>query len=130
MPETDDIGEPKSAASPEAVALYIGALTVELGELAHANGLDALGYILDMARLEADEASKSTDERDRWVDPARSRRADRRVSRHADADAIEERTAWIAIRRYSELLLHIADVVAQVEIDVSVEVRDFVTQCG
>jgi hypothetical protein len=57
--EADDIGEGIRATSPEAVALYIGALSVELGQLARANGFDALGYILDMARLEADEASKS-----------------------------------------------------------------------
>jgi hypothetical protein len=62
---TDDIGGRNPTASPEEVALYIGALTVELGQLARANGLDALGYILDMARLEADEVSKCPDERDR-----------------------------------------------------------------
>jgi hypothetical protein len=35
----------------------------ELGQLARANGLDALGYLLDMARLEADEVSKVSEER-------------------------------------------------------------------
>jgi hypothetical protein len=62
---TDDIGGRNPATSPEEVALYIGALTVELCQLARANGFEALGYILDMARLEADEVSKCSVERDR-----------------------------------------------------------------
>jgi hypothetical protein len=37
-------------------------MTQELGQLAKANGLDALGYLLDMARLEADEVSKIGEE--------------------------------------------------------------------
>jgi hypothetical protein len=37
-------------------------MTQELGQLAKANGLDALGYLLDMARLEADEISKVGEE--------------------------------------------------------------------
>jgi hypothetical protein len=40
-------------------------MTQELGQLARANGLDALGYILDMARLEADEISKANEHRQR-----------------------------------------------------------------
>jgi hypothetical protein len=60
---TDDNGGIAQSASPEAVALYIGAMTQELGQLAKANGLDALGYLLDMARLEADEVSKVSEER-------------------------------------------------------------------
>ncbi len=75
MRETDDIDKRIPAASPEAVALYIEALTVELGQLARANGFDALGYILDMARLEADEASKGSAERGRWLEPAKSLRS-------------------------------------------------------
>jgi hypothetical protein len=57
---TDDNIPP---ASPESVALYIGAMTQELGQLARANGLDALGYLLDMVRLEADEVSKVSEGR-------------------------------------------------------------------
>jgi hypothetical protein len=37
-------------------------MTQELGQLARANGLDALGYLLDMVRLEADEVSKVSEE--------------------------------------------------------------------
>jgi hypothetical protein len=46
------------------VALFIGTITVELGQLARASGLDALSYILDMASLEADEASKCSADSD------------------------------------------------------------------
>ncbi len=37
-------------------------MTQELGQLAKASGLNALGYLLDMARLEADEISKAGEE--------------------------------------------------------------------
>jgi hypothetical protein len=38
-------------------------MTQELGQLARANGLDTLGYLLDMVRLEADEVSKVSEGR-------------------------------------------------------------------
>jgi hypothetical protein len=60
---------------PRPRRLRFEALTVELGQLARANGFDALGYILDMARLEADEASKGSAERGRWLEPAKSLRS-------------------------------------------------------
>jgi hypothetical protein len=72
---TDDNGSSIQSASPESVALYIGAMTQELGQLARANGLDALGYLLDMVRLEADEAAKGSSEKEQWVDSAEPRRA-------------------------------------------------------
>jgi hypothetical protein len=40
------------------VALYIGSLAEELSSLAKNHDFDALAYILDMARLEADQVSK------------------------------------------------------------------------
>jgi len=40
------------------VALYISSIAEELTQLAKSHQLEALAYILDMARLEADEASK------------------------------------------------------------------------
>jgi len=40
------------------VALYIGSLAGELSRLAKDHEFDALAYILDMARLEADQVSK------------------------------------------------------------------------
>jgi len=39
-------------------AHYIASLTQELAELAKSYELEALAYILDMARLEADQISK------------------------------------------------------------------------
>ena len=48
-PPTDQTGHPRTAA-----ASYIAALVRELAELAREEGLDALGYILDMARIEAE----------------------------------------------------------------------------
>jgi hypothetical protein len=76
VPGAKHICKPNLPGSPAAVALYIGAITEELGQIAKANGLHALGYILDMARLEADQASKFSAESDRWAgDPAKSRRS-------------------------------------------------------
>jgi hypothetical protein len=40
------------------VAEYIAAFADELAHLAKQNGLDPLAFILDMARLEADQVSK------------------------------------------------------------------------
>lgn len=44
---------------PVSAAIYISAMTLELAQLAKSNGLAPLAYILDMARLEAEEVSKS-----------------------------------------------------------------------
>jgi len=41
-----------------AAASYIAELSVELATLARHHRLDALGYILDMARLEAEHATR------------------------------------------------------------------------
>ena len=46
--------------SPGATALYIGTLTAELARLARRHHLDTLAYILDMARLEADQIAQSS----------------------------------------------------------------------
>ena len=37
---------------------YVAELSAELANLARQHGLDALGYILDMARLEAENATR------------------------------------------------------------------------
>ncbi len=50
-----------SEAAPDdrpAAAAYIAALTADLALIARRHGLDALGYILDMARLEAENATR------------------------------------------------------------------------
>jgi len=52
------------------VALYIATFAEELARLAKSQGLDTLAYILDMARLEADQISG------RWSGDRRSPGAD------------------------------------------------------
>ena len=44
--------------TPDSAAHYIATMTEELALLARRNGLETLGYILDMARLEADQNAK------------------------------------------------------------------------
>jgi hypothetical protein len=51
-----------NGSKPDA-ALYIASLAEELSRLAKSHEFDALAYILDMARLEADQVSK------RWSGP-------------------------------------------------------------
>ncbi|MDQ2080095.1 hypothetical protein RA307_07875 [Xanthobacteraceae bacterium Astr-EGSB] len=45
-------------ADRDAVATYIATLTGELARLARKFGYDALGYILDMARMEAENLGR------------------------------------------------------------------------
>jgi hypothetical protein len=40
-------------------ALYIASMVIELARLARIHHLDTLAYLLDMARLEADQVSKT-----------------------------------------------------------------------
>ena len=49
--------------SPGAAALYIGAFAEELARLAKNHHLETLAYLLDMARLEADQISKHSEKR-------------------------------------------------------------------
>lgn len=43
---------------PAAAAEYIAALVADLAEIARRHGLDTLGYVLEMARLEAENTSR------------------------------------------------------------------------
>ena len=45
--------EPKEG-EPAATAAYVASLVADLAALAHKQKLDTLGYLLDMARLEAE----------------------------------------------------------------------------
>jgi hypothetical protein len=45
-------------ADPAAAANYVAELTASLAVIARKHGFDTLGYILDMARLEAESASR------------------------------------------------------------------------
>jgi hypothetical protein len=58
MPDRDTTNGPNGHETPDSAAQYIATLTHELAQLARRNGLDALSYILEMARLEADQVSK------------------------------------------------------------------------
>jgi glutamate synthase domain-containing protein 2 len=49
---------PATEETPDQAAQYIASLTHELAEIARRNGLDTLGHILEMARLEADQLIK------------------------------------------------------------------------
>ncbi len=42
---------------PAAVASYVAAMSAELSMLAHRHGFEALGFLLEMARLEAESAA-------------------------------------------------------------------------
>jgi hypothetical protein len=57
MSDRDD-SNGSNCETPDAAALYIGSLADELAKIARRNGLDFLGYILEMARLEADQIAK------------------------------------------------------------------------
>jgi hypothetical protein len=58
MPHGDDSNGPDGRDTPESAAHYIAALAGELAKIAQRNGLDTLSTILEMARLEADQAAK------------------------------------------------------------------------
>jgi hypothetical protein len=55
----DTLGKGDRAQSSGAAAHYIGTLTNELARLAREHRLDLLAYILDMARLEANQIAKN-----------------------------------------------------------------------
>lgn len=46
--------------SPSAAAAYIATLTAELTLIARSHRFEALAYILDMARMEADQIARSS----------------------------------------------------------------------
>ena len=41
-----------------AAASYVAALSADLASIARTHGLDTLGYLLDMARMEAENATR------------------------------------------------------------------------
>jgi hypothetical protein len=60
MHDPEDFRGPNNQETPATAAEYIALLADELSHLAKRNGLDALSYILDMARLEADQIAKDS----------------------------------------------------------------------
>ena len=59
MQQPVHIQEPSDEESPSAAALYIAAIANELAHLAKRHDLETLSYILDMARLEADQVANN-----------------------------------------------------------------------
>ena len=53
---------PGLGATREEAAAYVADLSHDLAAIARSHGLDTLGYILDMARLEAETQSGGTEE--------------------------------------------------------------------
>jgi hypothetical protein len=53
-----DQSAPNDNATRVAVASYVATLSADLSVMARRNGLDALGHILEMARLEAESAAR------------------------------------------------------------------------
>lgn len=53
-----DLAEPPRDGGPREAAFYIKSAIQELSMLARAQRLDMLGYLLDMAHLEAEEAAR------------------------------------------------------------------------
>ena len=58
MPNRDETDGPDEGETPDSVAEYIASLAEELSKIAKRNGLETLSHILEMARLEADQAAK------------------------------------------------------------------------
>jgi len=54
-------GESKPDETPADAAQYIATLAGELAQIARTHKLESLGYILEMARLEADQVAKASD---------------------------------------------------------------------
>jgi hypothetical protein len=48
-------GGPPRDGGPDEAALYIKAVIVDLSKMARRHGHDMLGYLLDMAQMEADQ---------------------------------------------------------------------------
>jgi len=61
MDDKDDHNGPEGDETPDSAAQYIASLADELAKLAKRNGFDTVSYLLEMARLAADQ---DTDEED------------------------------------------------------------------
>jgi hypothetical protein len=57
---TETLGEADGPQSLRATTLYIGRMSGELARLARRHHLEPLAYILEMARLEAEQTAKSS----------------------------------------------------------------------
>jgi|HubBroStandDraft_6_1064221.scaffolds.fasta_scaffold2508691_1 hypothetical protein len=64
MQDQDDNNENEGEETPDSAARYIASLTDELAKLAKRNGLDTLSYLLEMARLAADQDQEGGEDPD------------------------------------------------------------------
>jgi hypothetical protein len=55
MTDKDEPDRTEGHETPDSAAVYIASLAEQLAELARRNGLQTLSYILEMARIEADQ---------------------------------------------------------------------------
>ena len=51
-------GQPEKPGDRKAVASYVATLTADLANMARGTGLDTLGYLLEMVRLEAENTAQ------------------------------------------------------------------------
>jgi hypothetical protein len=56
MADHSSSGEP---ANPEAVASYVATIAGDLAGISRRNGLNTLGYLLEMVRLEAESVARN-----------------------------------------------------------------------
>ncbi|WP_439925119.1 hypothetical protein [Nitrobacter sp. JJSN] len=59
------VSEPAGDGGPDEAARYLAAAVADLGLIARRHGLDTLGYLLDMAQMEAEEIVRLRAARDR-----------------------------------------------------------------
>ena len=58
MQAPDDSDCSNGKETPDSAAFYIATMAEELAKLARRNGLETLGFILEMARIEADQITR------------------------------------------------------------------------
>ena len=55
--------EPAGDGGPEEAAAYLATATSDLGRIARRHGLDTLGFLLDMAQMEAEDIARQSGRR-------------------------------------------------------------------
>ena len=97
------------------VANYVATLSADLATMARRSGLDTLGFLLEVVRLEADSKTRH------------GQYGGRRLGQ-LDAEPFEKRRGRIAVRHHPQLGLLGADIVAQVKVNMSFEVEHLVAE--
>jgi hypothetical protein len=59
MPKDPDPTDPTDLADRAAAAEFLSAISADLAILARRHGFDTLGYLLEMARLEAEQVGRT-----------------------------------------------------------------------